>query len=516
MGIWSKIAGMVAPSVPKARAYFENAYEGARNRRRLANWQPSRASINQQLSLDGYVLRARARDLVRNNGYAASACESFVGALVGSGIKPSVLLSNAAQKDALQKLWREWTDEADFDGVTDFYGLQALVARAMFESGECFIRFMPADPDSGLAVPLQVQLLESEMLEYGRTNIAENGNWIVNGVEVDTFGRRVAYHFWSTYPGEVLYQREAPRYVRVPADEVLHIFRVLRPKQMRGVPWITPAVVKLWNLDAFDDAELDRKKLAAMYAGFITSPAPEELFGDDDPDAPRDPSFDPDIPTLEPGTMQSLQPGEDVKFSNPAEVGGSYEPFQFRQLTAVSAALGVPYSHMTGDWSKANYSSERGALIEFRGRIEQLQHAGMIFQMCRPIWKRWVSTAALSGAIDLPGFAVSARPFHVVKWIAPRFDWIDPLHDLQAEKLAVDNGFKSRSDVVEAGGVDPEENDRRIAADQERERLLKIVLPGVGNGNGDTPGALPKNPGAGGAAGATDDDGQAPKAPART
>lgn len=516
MQFWSKLARLVAPAAPKARAYYENAYEGARNRRRLANWQPSRASINQQLALDGYVLRARARDLVRNNGYAASACESFVGAMVGSGIKPSVLLSDGAQKDALQKLWREWSDEADFDGVTDFYGLQALAARAMFEAGECFIRFIPADPSSELAVPLQVQLLESEMLEYGKTHIAENGNWIVNGVEVDQFGRRVAYHFWSTYPGEVLYQREAPRYVRVPANEVLHIFRALRPKQMRGVPWITPAIVKLWNLDAFDDAELDRKKLAAMYAGFITSPAPEELFSDDDPDAPRDPSLDPDIPTLEPGTMQSLQPGEDVKFSAPAEVGGSYEPFQFRQLTAASAALGVPYSHMTGDWSKANYSSERGALIEFRGRIEQLQHAGMIFQMCRPIWRRWVSAAVLAGAVDLPAFASRPRAYHVVKWIPPRFDWIDPLHDLQAEKLAVDNGFKSRSDVVEAGGVDPEENDRRIAADQKRERDLKIVLAGVGNGNGDTPGGLPKNPGSGAAPGADANDGEAPEAPRRS
>lgn len=30
---------------------------------------------------------------------------------------------------------------------------------------------------------------------------------------------------------------------------------------------------------------------------------------------------------LEPGTMQFLDPGEDVKFTSPADVGGTYEAF---------------------------------------------------------------------------------------------------------------------------------------------------------------------------------------------
>jgi|GEM_PF-65878 len=472
--------GKASGKARKAKAFYENAYEGARSRKRLANWQPSRASINQMLAADGYVLRARARDLVRNNPYVASAIESFTANLIGSGVKPSPLFDDTKRVKQVMEAWADWISEADYDGLTDFYGMQALVARAMFEAGECFIRYRPADPDSGLVVPLQLQLLESEMLDYNKNHAAENGNYIVNGIEIDKNGKRIAYWFWSVYPGDPRYRAEPLEYIRVPADEVLHIFRPLRPGQMRGAPWITPSVVRLWLLDQFDDAELDRKKKSAMYMGFVTSPAPlDEFLGEDDLDAEGVLPRYSDVPVLETGTMQKLDPGEDVRFSDPAEVGSSYEPFQYRNILAASAGMGVPYMAVTGDVEKANYSSSRQGLVEFRNRLEQLQHTCIVFQMCRPIWQKWLTVGEMCGAFQLPGFALVPRKYFRNKWIPPRFDWIDPLHDLQAEKLAVDNGFKSRSDVILAGGEDPEETDRRISADQERAQKYNLRFSDV-------------------------------------
>ena len=426
------------------------------------------------LAEGGTQLRARARDLVRNNPYAASAIESFVANLVGAGIKPSILLTDGAAKDEIQQAWRRWTDQADYDGLTDFYGLQALVARALYEAGECFIRFHLDDATDG--VPLRLQLLESEMLAYEKNEPVSDGIYIINGIEIDQNGKRLAYHFYSVYPGDPYYRAEPLVYVRVPAEEVLHIYRAVRPGQMRGSPWLTAAITKLFFIDQYDDAELDRKKLAAMYAGFITSPSPAEMFGEDSIDAPQLPSQDVGMPTLEPGTMQALEPGEDIKFSEPAEVGSSYEPFQYRNLLAACAGLGVPYMSVTGDLEKANYSSQRGGLVEFRNRIEQVQHSCMIFQMCRPIWVRWITEAVLCGEVNAPDFSEKRRKYLAVKWFPPRFDWIDPQRDLAAEKLAVDNGFKARSDVIEESGFDPEEIDRRIQQDQEREKRLGLLL----------------------------------------
>lgn len=456
--------------------------EGAMAKRRLRGWNPPLENINALVASGGPRLLARSRELVVTNGYAANACEAFAANLVGDGIKPSSLITDAALRDRVQKLWLAWTDEADADGLTDFYGLQAMVAREMFVAGECFVRLRPRRAEDGLLVPLQLQLLQSEMLPFEKTGTDPNGNRIRCGIEFDLIGRRMAYHFRRRHPGDSTDQRVAvPETVRVPAEEVLHIYRPIDAGQIRGLPHVAPAMVRLFLLDQYDDAELDRKKTAAMFAGFITKTAPEDpMMGEGEADLDGAA-----IASLEPGTMQVLFPGEDVKFSSPADVGGGYEAFQYRTLLAVSASLGLPYHLVTGDVRQANYSSLRAELVEFRRRIGQLQHGVMAHQLCRPIWRRWVETAALSGALDAD--PVVARP---VQWIPPRWDWVDPLKDIQAQVLAMEAGLTSRRKVVEATGYDIEEVDRENASDAKRAADLGLTYrasPGETQGARATP-----------------------------
>lgn len=449
-----------------------SAFEGAMQNRRLVSWRATQENINSLLSAGGDTLRARARQIVRSNPYAANAAESFIANAVGAGINPSSLIADPALKDEVQKTWLAWTDEADADDLTDFYGLQAMAARAMFEAGECFIRFRPRRPEDGLTVPLQLQLLEAEHLPLNKTEISPNGNAIRCGIEYDRIGRRVAYHFYRNHPGDSTDTGRRGEIVRVPASEILHIYRPQRPGQIRGVPWVSPAMVKLYLLDQYDDAELDRKKVAALFAGFITKNAPEDnLLGENAPDAEGSA-----IAGLSPGTMQVLLPGEDIKFSSPADVGGSYELFQYRTLLAICAAMGMPYTNVTGDLKAANYSSIRAGTVEFRRRLEQFQHAVLVYQLCRPIWLRWMETVALSGAVDMPGFSRNPSPYTAVKWITPKWEWVDPLKDRQAEKIAQECGWKAPSDIIESEGYDVDETYRRIAADQKRIDDLGIKL----------------------------------------
>ncbi|MEL0436691.1 phage portal protein [Phycobacter sp. K97] len=467
------------PSGPEA---MRARLEGAMAKRRLRGWNPPLENINALVAYGGPRLLARSRELVVTNGYAANACEAFAANLVGDGIKPSSLITDAALRDQVQSLWLAWTDEADADGLTDFYGLQAMVAREMFVAGECFVRLRPRRAEDGLLVPLQLQLLQSEMLPFEKTEIDPNGNRIRCGIEFDLIGRRVAYHFRRRHPGDSTDQRVAvPDTVRVPAEEVLHIYRPIDAGQIRGLPHVAPAMVRLFLLDQYDDAELDRKKTAAMFAGFITKTAPEDpLMGESEADLDGAA-----IASLEPGTMQVLLPGEDVKFSSPADVGGGYEAFQYRTLLAVSASLGLPYHLVTGDVRQANYSSLRAELVEFRRRIGQLQHGVIAHQLCRPIWRRWLETAVLSGALDAD--PVTARP---VQWIPPRWDWVDPLKDIQAQVLAMEAGLTSRRKVVEATGYDIEEVDRENASDAKRAADLGLTYrasPGETQGARATP-----------------------------
>jgi capsid protein len=179
LNLVQRIAG-AARLLATGKLAQSTGFDGAQMQRRLLAWRAGSASINSLMLRGGELQRARARQLVRTNPYAANASASFAAHAVGCGIKPSSLVDDGALKDEIQRLWLAWTDEADADGLTDFYGLQAMAARAMFEAGECFLRFRPRRPEDRLIVPLQLQMLSSEHLPLTKCETLPNGNEIVD------------------------------------------------------------------------------------------------------------------------------------------------------------------------------------------------------------------------------------------------------------------------------------------------------------------------------------------------
>ena len=212
-----------------------------------------------------------------------------------------------------------------------------------------------------------------------------------------------------------------------------------------------------------------------MFAGFITRQLPEDqLLGEGEAD-----EMGVAMTGLEPGTMQILEPGEDVKFSDPADVGGSYAEFLRVQFRAVAVAMGITYEQLTGDLSGVNYSSIRAGLLEFRRRCEAIQHGVIVHQMCRPIWRAWMDAAVLSGALTATGYAKSrqsARAWQAVKWIPQGWQWVDPEKEFKALQLAIRSGLMSRSEAISSFGYDAETIDKEIAADNARADALGLVL----------------------------------------
>lgn len=444
-------------------------FEAGQASRRLRHFQPSRAHLNTLIAAAGADITARARWLVRNNGYAANAIESWAGNVVGDGIKPSSLIADADLKARVQRLWFDWTDDSDAEGFTDFYGQQRRAAREVFIAGEVFFRFRPRRPDDGLMVPLQLQMIPSEMLPLSRNEQLPGGNVVRQGIEFDRIGRRVAYHFLRRHPGDVTDPGLAGEIVRVSAAEVIHVIDPVDAGQLRGISRFAPGIVKLFLLDQYDDAELDRKKVAAMHALFITTPAPAEPFDIAESDEGGERTMD-----LQPGQIVMLEPGEEVQTSAPADVGQTYEPFQYRTLLQVSAALGIPYAYLSNDMLKANYSNSRLALLEFRRRIEAYQHSVMVWQICRRVWARWLDMAVMAGAIALPDYEQQRRVYLGCSWLPPKWDWVDPLKDARAEIEQIEAGLKSRTQALAERGYDADQVDAEIAADRARERQLGL------------------------------------------
>ncbi len=455
------------------------SYEGAGEGRRSSNWDAPDNGINSLLMPALGNLRSRSRAALRNDPYAFNAIDRRVSNLIGTGITPRPLTTDAELRKLQQELWADWTDEADADDRSDFYGLQALVAKAVETSGECFVRLRPRLLTDGYAVPLQLQVLAPEFVPHDKFEVTRSGNIIKAGIEFNGIGKRVAYWMYRSHPRDASSLNAGyNQLIRVPAAQVLHIFEPQEPGQLRGIPRLAPVLKRLRSLDNYDDAVLFRQEVANLFAGFIKRPAA------DTGQMPRDPitgaplSLDRDgftpMVALEPGTMQELGAGEEVEFSKPPDAGNNYPDFMRQQLMAAAAGAGIPYELFTGDMRGVSDRVMRVVLNEFRRRIEQLQFGVYVHQLCRPVRAAWMDMAVLSGALVLPDYSMRRREYLRTRWIPQGWAYINPVQDVQARAMEVNAGFGSRSEMVLRSGYDAETVDAENAADIARAQRLGL------------------------------------------
>jgi len=244
-------------------------YDAASTGRRLADFPSTASGPNAQVQVGELaILRHRARHLLRNNPWIRNGIQADVANEIGTGIRPRPDTEDAALNEVLLKLFNQWRDEVDADGIHGFYDLQAMIAKARRESGEVFIRIRRRRFEDGLVVPLQLQVLEADYCPLTLNRTRSNGNRIVSGIEFNKLGRRVAYWFYRRHPLDQhadLDAMDAP--VRVSADAVIHHFIPARPGQIRGEPVMLSSMTRAWHFEAYDDAELERKKHRAAYTG---------------------------------------------------------------------------------------------------------------------------------------------------------------------------------------------------------------------------------------------------------
>jgi len=456
-------------------AALAGAYEGASFGRRLRTWGSTPFGPNTELYGSLSALRSRTRELVRNNPYPDGALDILTANLIGSGITPRWKLEDEALRKEIHGLWARWVDQADADGACDFYGLQELVARSMIESGEVFVRFRLRRPEDGLSVPLQLQVLEADHLDETYQSLLDNGNKVRMGIEFDVLGRRVAYWFYADHPGETFLSSNLERR-RIPAAQILHIYRKLRPGQIRGRPWPSSVITTLYELDQYEDAELVRKKTAAMFGGFITENAPSQPgFSSPLGQVVSGSGPDREVVALEPGTFPVLPPGMDVKFSEPADVGGNYERFLKQQVRKAAKGFKTTYEQISGDLEGVSYSSIRASLLEFHRFCRMIQRV-LVFQLCKPVARMFMDAAVMAGAVEIPDYFEDRAAYNDVAWRPDGWEWVDPVKEMTADLIAVRAGFKTRAQVIAQRGGDIEDVDRETAEDNARADELGLVF----------------------------------------
>lgn len=464
-------------SISAARAArIENRYDAAGTGRRFAGWNTPSSGPNTAIA-GLQKMRDRARDVTRNEWSGAASVRVWTSNTIGTGIMPRFSGLPRDRKTALSKLWNAWCAVADADQVLDFYGLEMLAARSWFMSGEVFGRIRPRRIEDGLVVPMQVQLLEADMVPIfdadTYTGLAK-GSVIRQGIELDYIGRKTAYWMYRNHPGDklLLAMPDAGLLVRVPVSQVFHVFDPQRPGQLRGVPEMASVIGKLKNVGDFDDAVLERQRLANLFTLFVIKPIPS---GANDPmtGLPYKGTADEPIAGLEPGISQELLPGEDVRFSDPPDAGATYADFMREQMLGVAAGGGTPYELMAGDIKDVSDRTLRIVINEFRRVCEQRQWLLFIPQMCQKVLGAWVDFAALAGHIPMS----EIEDAKAVTWAPQGWAYIHPVQDVQAKQAEVEAGFRSRSSVIVERGDDPELVDDERAEDNKREKALDLLPP---------------------------------------
>lgn len=466
--ILDRLVGLINPGAGlrrvRERQMLQRAYEGARQ---TDGWRPRRAgaSANTDHMADAGSLRARSRALVQNVPYIARGLESLVANTIGTGITPRSLAANAGVIDAL---WAEWVRVADADGRLNLYGLQAAAYRAMEQDGEVLIRLRTRRPEDGLPVPLQLQLLEIDWLDSAK-NGTVGGNVIVNGIEYSPLGKRVAYWLWDQHPGElqVAGRRRSSSYP-VPADRIIHLYAPQRPGQGRGFPRLAPVIARVRDLQLYEDAELQRKNLETRLSVVATGNVESmSLSESKDPSEVRATG---ELGSLASGGITGIPAGMDLTVVEPKAAPGYVDYLKFN-LHLVAAGMGVTYEMLTGDVRDTNFSSARVALLEFRRSAEQMQWLHLIPGMGEPIWRAFIDAAVLGGRIS--------RPDYGCDWSTPKWEYVNPKDDVQAELAEIAGGLSSWSEVLRRRGYKPELVFAELKRDMERLRAdgtLDVLL----------------------------------------
>lgn len=384
--------------------------------------------------------KARATALALNTPIAANICETWVAHLVGSGWQAQ---SQHPDQDTRRALNRE------FEAISS--AVLTVACRSLVREGEAILRLSLG------AEGFHVTPLPADQLDAALTRDLGNGRKIIAGVELDVLDRVVAYHLLPSAPGNPFGMVGAP--VRIEARDVLHVFDRLVPGQVRGLPWMTPVLLKLFDLDATSDAMLMALKVQSLMTGFIRDPSGQGAGFGGEEEAGAAPNV-----SLEPGAMRILPGDAEVTFSQPGQGLAQAAEFVKAQLREIAAGTGLTYEMVSRDLSGANYSSARVGLLEFRRRAEMLQGNLIEAQLLRPLWRRWIEAKALAGEIAAD---TGTMADHLsVKFVPPGWPWIDPESEVNADIKAIDAGLKSRSEVVAGRGRDIEELDDELGADK--------------------------------------------------
>lgn len=442
------------------------------------------------------TLRERSRDLAMNAPIAAAAVNSVRSNCIGSGLVPRPMVDSeylgldrkAGEKIKIQiknefALWAE-SSLCDVADQNNFYELQQIAFLDWLKNGEAFVLLEYDEELPYMPYQLRMRLVEADRVctknsygEYeGLDKKLENGNTVMNGIEIDRKGKVVAYHISSYHPGEtesgrMEWNRVERRGKKTGNLNVLHIFNAERSEQYRGVPFLAPVIETVKQLSRYTEAEIMAAVVNAMLAIFVTTETGDDIekFGGIDGESSDD-NKDREQIRLGSGTVTFLKKGEDVKPVESTHPNGSFDAFLTAMATLIGAALEIAPEILLKKFGK-NFSASKGALNE-SWRAFMMRRKWFINDFCQAVYEIWFAEAVSKGRIDAPGFFMSPmirKAYTRTSWNGPAQGWLNPVQEVTASVKRIESGLSTHADeCATANGSDFDDNVRTLASENAR------------------------------------------------
>lgn len=484
----------------------------------LAGWQPTLWSPDNEINIYRDRIVSRARDLVRNDGWAAGAVtrilDNAVGAIYRPIFKPDYrylqMLTGIKGFDAewadeyaryMNAMWRTWANDI---GRWGDYERKKTVSQLL----RIGLRHKLIDGDN-----LVLMHYDTSRLGYGRAQFATSIQLIDpdrlsnpqqvydmahirGGVELDNSGAPVAYHIRQAHQGDWWSGEKTMTWERIPRETpwgrpiVIHDFDSDRAGQHRGSGIFTPVIQRLKMLIKYDESEVEAAILNAVFGAFIESPydpamVEEGLAGNDGLGVYQEDRIgfhdDRRISLPNGNGLPILFPGEKINTVNAARPNSNFAAFESAVLRNFTAATGLSTQQVTQDWSDVNYSSARAAMLEAWKTLSRRRH-DFATGTAAPVASCFVEEVHSLGGVPLPAGApefVEARTaYSHAKWMGPGRGWVDPVAEKKGAILGLDAGMSTlEKEVGDSEGEDWEEVIDQRAIEQKRFESRGLSLP---------------------------------------
>ena len=455
MAWYNRILGINEPKKKQKQAY-RRSYSGANTGRLFADFITSSTSADAEIKDNIRILRDRARELARNDSYIARYLNLMISNVIG---KHGIRVSSKARNDdssldlsanvLIEKSWKEWgqVGNCTTNGRLSFLDCQKIFIESLCRDGEVLIRKIKV-PDSPFG--FQLQFLEADHLDENKNDIYKaTGNKIKMGVEVNKYDKPVAYHLFKQHPYDRTYAGQN-QHIRVPANEIIHAYLPSRAEQTRGVSLVATVMANMKMYSGYLEAEVVAARVGASKQGFFISPDGEGYVGDGSPEDTFSPTM-----TAQAGVFEQLPAGMSFQEFNPTHPNSAFESFTTSVLRSIASGLNISYHSLSNDLTSVNYSSIRQGALEDRS-MYQIYQQFVIEHFINPVFQSWLEMAISTGYITLPAGKID-KFSKSINYIPRSFAWIDPLKEMQANVLGLQNGTITYADISSSYGRDTEE-----------------------------------------------------------